>query len=1218
MKKHTKNENEKFGLDLSIRIVLIVFSILLLMNFSYGWFDQNWNYRQMINISTSSGTTPTGYQINVVLNSSLVGANFNWSRTCNDLRFVNKNDNTLLNYFVKSCSSINQNASIWIKIPQLISTSVDNIYMYYGNPVAISLSNGGNTYDFYDDFESNLSKWTKHKNGANIIISNGSVKIGGGTTSSPYGHGVLGSNATYTNFTDGIIEGQLYLATNAISEIGTRGVYASNQGYKSRADARSSGGVSHLKPPYNDGSWNFLSGCTASGGGVTSGTWLDFIIIINGSSLYISTDGKTRSCTDSQYSGPGEISLQNHYGSYSRYDNISVRKYFANTINIISGLEEKVVFPVLTYANPTLSNNSKTNRDYIYINVTSDVNLTNATLKWNGVSNFNMTGTGTNWYYNVTGLSNGVYSYYVLGYSTQNVSNVSLTRVVNITQMNITYIPPTTSSGILNTTDTIELNVSVNSIYDISSYTDFNKNLLVYLNFENVSGTTVFDDSTYGKDGTLQSGAFISNLGKIRGDYASFDGINDYVSLTGVLVNTSAGAKNTVDFWMYWSGGNSQMPFSWNGAGYDLWLYGGCFGFNTFNGNVLGISSSGLANSWHHIVAVFYNGLANSIDNAIYIDGVKKSISNCLGSVSTSRTINSNPRISGYSGSYNFGGRVDEFRIWKDTLTQGQVTRLYNSSKRYYTSYDFLSDGNYTFKSCAINYDGEFKCEEERNVNITFNQFAPNASYVNPTPSDGEFVNSQVIINTTINSTNFDSAVLRWNGTQENMTCTGSSPTYYCYKVKSGLVEGDNYTFQVTANNTDGVNRTLPQRFIYVIETPKIVLNPPSPSDSEKINLSYTLLNISFNSTKNLSSYIDRDKNLLVYYSFENILGNIIYDESTYARNGSMYNGVYQDKINNIRGNYIQINGGNDYVSVNNLGMNISAGAKNTIEFWMYWTGGTSQMPMGFVGSNYDLWLNSGSFGFNTGNGDIYGFSSSGLANSWHHIVAVFYNGQVSSTNNAIYIDGVKQTITQRLGNSGSKFTTQNLLISGWGVNSGYKFAGKIDEFRVWRGELPPELINFSYNSQKPNFTYNWTNLSFGSHTYEVCTINVYGARNCTQNRAFTYSLLTPSEKKILVDKKITSTNSDIYRVDLNVRNNLSKIINVSVIDFVSNGFNLGSDVPAYNLSIGVSGSKYNGKTYVWNLTLNANESRNISYLITKKSLGSDYKLTKNFIVGGE
>src|SRR5439155_23800122 len=89
--------------------------------------------------------------------------------------------------------------------------------------------------------------------------------------------------------------------------------------------------------------------------------------------------------------------------------------------------------------------------------------------------------------------------------------------------------------------------------------------------------------------------------------------------------------------------------------------------------------------------------------------------------------------------------------------------------------------------------------------------------------------------------------------------------------------------------------------------------------------------------------------------------------------------------------------------------INTSAGSANTVSFWMNWNGTDSVMPFGF--NAYDLSFNNGSFGFNTGHGDIYGISSAGLANAWHLVTAVFNNGDAAL--NQLWIDGVQQALTQ-------------------------------------------------------------------------------------------------------------------------------------------------------------------------------------------------------------
>lgn len=127
-------------------------------------------------------------------------------------------------------------------------------------------------------------------------------------------------------------------------------------------------------------------------------------------------------------------------------------------------------------------------------------------------------------------------------------------------------------------------------------------------------------------------------------------------------------------------------------------------------------------------------------------------------------------------------------------------------------------------------------------------------------------------------------------------------------------------------------------------------------------------------------------------------------------------------------------------------------GVKTSVAFWMNWDGTNSAMPIGWY--IHDIWMVSGSMGFNTGAGDLYGISSAGLANGWHHVVVEFTNGSVTS--NRMYIDGVEQILTQRHNtpNNSRAYVDSELRIGGWRINSGYDFHGLIDEVQVFQGIL--------------------------------------------------------------------------------------------------------------------------------------------------------------------
>jgi len=129
-----------------------------------------------------------------------------------------------------------------------------------------------------------------------------------------------------------------------------------------------------------------------------------------------------------------------------------------------------------------------------------------------------------------------------------------------------------------------------------------------------------------------------------------------------------------------------------------------------------------------------------------------------------------------------------------------------------------------------------------------------------------------------------------------------------------------------------------------------------------------------------------------------------------------------------------------------------SAGAQTSVSFWMFWDGTDATMPAGW--SRYALLFSSGSFGFHTFNGDVYGIASTGLANGWHHVVAVFTNGSVAS--NALWIDGASQTLTQRSGtaNAANAVVGATLRMGGNAGDNTGRFKSRLDEIRLYNDAL--------------------------------------------------------------------------------------------------------------------------------------------------------------------
>lgn len=144
----------------------------------------------------------------------------------------------------------------------------------------------------------------------------------------------------------------------------------------------------------------------------------------------------------------------------------------------------------------------------------------------------------------------------------------------------------------------------------------------------------------------------------------------------------------------------------------------------------------------------------------------------------------------------------------------------------------------------------------------------------------------------------------------------------------------------------------------------------------------------------------------------------------------------------------------------------VTNGQPVTVAFWMHWSGTSDQMPFAWDVSYSDLYFNpGGTFGFNTGAGDTYGFSSSGLANKWVWVVAVFYHNQNYTTASKIYINGLSQTLS---GSSATHTVGTSFRLSGWSAGGQHFVGSKVDDLVIWGREPSSAEILDIYNSSIP------------------------------------------------------------------------------------------------------------------------------------------------------
>lgn len=202
----------------------------------------------------------------------------------------------------------------------------------------------------------------------------------------------------------------------------------------------------------------------------------------------------------------------------------------------------------------------------------------------------------------------------------------------------------------------------------------------------------------------------------------------------------------------------------------------------------------------------------------------------------------------------------------------------------------------------------------------------------------------------------------------------------------------------------------------------------------------------------------------LVYLRLDESSGTVAGDSSGNSQHGTISNSISmgeESSLDNNEGLSFGLDRTDGEINLSLPALNTSSGEFVTVEFWLNWDGSSGGMPMGF--QSYPLYFTGNKFGFNTGNGDVYGMSSDGLAGSWIHIVAIYNNGDI--TKNKIYVNGEEQSISQIQGTSVSRNVSTNLRINGWTNSSGYKIDAKIDEFAVYNGELSSSRILAHYEA---------------------------------------------------------------------------------------------------------------------------------------------------------
>lgn len=312
------------------------------------FFDAAWKYRQPVTISNSGNTSAlSNYQVRLKIGS---GNSDFWAHIESDgasIRFTDSDKNTLLDFWLHDFDYSGKSAEIWIEVPTIEASSNKTIYFYYGNSSASSLSNGENTFLFFDDFDDNSinsTKWTEVDIAENEITETGG-KLAFTRLSNDSWRKALICNTLFSRSDLSFELDYQWLVDNSSYDAIKYGWHDSGSG---ASDANL------VYAHYNHGSASnsvlvYEDGVPRSG---EIGSWVlltDYDIRVrmraSGGAYYEqSTDGGSTWLTNYSSTYSVEGSLRPGFSFYSgthRYDNARVRKWTSPEPDLSCGAEER-------------------------------------------------------------------------------------------------------------------------------------------------------------------------------------------------------------------------------------------------------------------------------------------------------------------------------------------------------------------------------------------------------------------------------------------------------------------------------------------------------------------------------------------------------------------------------------------------------------------------------------------------------------------------------------------------------------------------------------------------------------------------------------------------------------------------------------------------------------------------------------------------------------
>ncbi|MBI5046532.1 PQQ-binding-like beta-propeller repeat protein [Candidatus Micrarchaeota archaeon] len=417
-----------------------------------------------------------------------------------------------------------------------------------------------------------------------------------------------------------------------------------------------------------------------------------------------------------------------------------------------------------------------------------------------------------------------------------------------------------------------------------------------------------------------------------------------------------------------------------------------------------------------------------------------------------------------------------------------------------------LSQGRYNWLvQCADTVENTANSSSR---NFTVDTTAPNVSLSSPV-NNTNTTNTTVYLtfNETENLFPTVNCSLFFNGAYNQSNSSNLNATTTKFNV-TNLSDG-HYGWLVQCNDSAGnaANSTA-RNFTVDTTSPFVSFSSPTPSNGSSQSNSNIYVNLSSSDSYDHYAFSDFDSSLKLWLTMDSINGSYDpVDSSSYASNGTAFFGAAQTTDGRF-GKGFSFNGVFSYISVprpveDNFTICAWINTTSTGSSLNHWqTAAVFESEAG--GPDYDFGFGTASNGkmaFGTGPADVTIIGNTTVADGiWHHVCAL-RNGDSGQLD--IYVDGSLDA--EGFSSTGS-LTANSQASIGYGSDGATGLNGTIDDLLVFNRVLSNSEIFSLYDANSSQYENNFTNLSYGTHTFIGYATDQSGNTNQTETRIVTIS----------------------------------------------------------------------------------------------------------------